>query len=83
MIVSRLIEFGNRSKLKRAGDNPIVIIYKTGGDYLARLLMVADLICYIEKLSWLEYDSLNHKEISIDTPPKNTTINICLSLIFL
>jgi len=78
-----LIEFGNRSKLNRAGDNPIVITDKTGGDYLASLFMVSDLICFIEELSWLEYDSLNHKEISIDTPPKNTTINVCLSLIFL
>tara|TARA_A100001011_G_scaffold400082_1_gene512207 strand:+ start:171 stop:407 length:237 start_codon:yes stop_codon:yes gene_type:complete len=78
-----LTEFGNRSKLKRAGANPIVITNKTGGDYLASLLMVSDLICFIKELSWLEYDSLNHEEISIDAPPKNTTKNLCLSLIFL
>ena len=70
LIVSRLIEAGNRSKLKRAGANHIIMPDKIGGDHMASLLMVPDLIQFIEKLSWLEEESPNLEEIAIDALPK-------------
>lgn len=70
LIVSRLTESGNRSKLERAGANHIIMPDKIGGDHMASLLMVPDLIRFMEQLSWLEEDSPNLEEISIDALPK-------------
>lgn len=70
LIVSRLTEAGNRVKLQRAGADHIVMPDKIGGDHMASLLMVPDLIRFLEELSWLEEDSPNLEEISIDALPK-------------
>jgi len=70
LIISRLTEISNRSKLKRAGANHIIMPDKIGGDHMASLLMVPDLIRFLEELSWLEEDSPNLEEVSIDALPK-------------
>ena len=70
LIISRLTEISNRSKLKRAGANHIIVPDKIGGDHMASLLMVPDLIRFLEELSWLEEDSPNLEEVSIDALPK-------------
>ena len=70
LIMSRLTEISNRSKLKRAGANHIIMPDKIGGDHMASLLMVPDLIRFLEELSWLEEDSPNLEEVSIDALPK-------------
>ena len=77
LIVSRLTEAGNFSKLKRAGANHIIMPDKIGGDHMASLLMVPDLIRFMEELSWLE-DSPNLEEIAIDALP-NKYLNRSLS----
>ena len=41
---------------------------------MASLLMVPDLIRFLEELSWLDQDSSNLEEIAIDTLPKKTSI---------
>jgi voltage-gated potassium channel len=70
LIVSRLTEAGNLAKLQRAGADHIIMPDKIGGDNMASLLMVPDLIRFLEELSWLEEDSPNLEEISIDALPK-------------
>lgn len=70
LIVSRLTEAGNRAKLQRAGADHIIMPDKIGGDHMASLLMVPDLIRFLEELSWLEEDSPNLEEIAIDALPK-------------
>ena len=70
LIVSRLTESSNRNKLKRAGADHIIMPDKIGGDHMASLLMVPDLIRFMEELSWLEEDSPNLEEIAIDSLPK-------------
>lgn len=69
LIISRLTEIGNRSKLKRAGADHIIMPDKIGGDHMASLLIVPDLIRFMEELSWLEEDSPNLEEVSIDALP--------------
>ena len=44
LIISRLTETGNCTKLERAGADHIFMPYKIGGDHIASLLMVLDLI---------------------------------------
>ena len=51
LIVSRLTESSNRNKLKRAGPDHIIMPDKIGGDHMASLLMVPDLIRFMEELS--------------------------------
>lgn len=70
LIVSRLTSAGNRSKLKRAGADHIIMPDRIGGDHMAGLLMVPDLIRFVEELSWLEGDSPNLEEIAIEELPK-------------
>lgn len=69
LIISRLTESGNRTKLQRAGADHIIMPDRIGGDHMASLLMVPDLIRFLEKLSWLEDDSPNLEEIAIDSLP--------------
>ncbi len=70
LIISRLTEAGNRAKLRRAGADHIIMPDTIGGDHMASLLMVPDLIHFLEELSWLEKDSPNLEEVAIDALPK-------------
>jgi voltage-gated potassium channel len=70
LIVSRLTEASNRNKLERAGANHIIMPDKIGGDHMASLLMVPDLIRFLEELSWLEDAWPNLEEIAIDALPE-------------
>lgn len=70
LIVSRLTEASNQAKLRRAGADHIIMPDRIGGDHMASLLMVPDLIRFLEELSWLEQDSPNLEEIAIDALPK-------------
>ena len=74
LIISRLTEPGNRTKLERAGPDHTIMPDKIGGDHMASLLMVPDLIRFLEELSWLDQDSSNLEEIAIDALPKKTSI---------
>ena len=70
LIVSRLTDASNQAKLRRAGADHIIMPDRIGGDHMASLLMVPDLIRFLEELSWLEQDSPNLEEIAIDALPK-------------
>ena len=70
LIVSRLTEASNQAKLRRAGADQIIMPDRIGGDHMASLLKVPDLIRFLEELSWLEQDSPNLEEIAIDALPK-------------
>ena len=69
-IVSRLSDPNNRSKLKNAGADHIIMPDKIGGDHMASLLMVPDLIRFLEELSWVGDASPNLEEIAIDALPE-------------
>lgn len=70
-IVSRVCEEVNQSKLKWAGADHIIMPDKIGGDYMAALLTVPNLIYFLEALNWWEGDiQPNIEEVSLDKIPQ-------------
>ena len=69
-IVSRVCEEVNQSKLKWAGADHIIMPDKIGGDYMAALLTVPDLIYFLGALNWWEKEAQpNIKEVSLNKIP--------------
>ena len=70
-IVSRVSEEHNQSKLELAGANHVIMPDKIGGDYMAALLAVPDLIHFLGALDWWKDDtSPNVEEIDLGKIPK-------------
>ena len=69
-IVSRVCEEVNQSKLKLAGADHIIMPDKIGGDYMAALLTVPDLIYFLGALNWWEKEAQpNIEEVSLNKIP--------------
>ena len=72
VIVSRVSEERNQSKLALAGANHVIMPDKIGGDYMAALLTVPDLIHFLGTLDWWQEDtSPNVEELKLSLIPKN------------
>ena len=69
IIVSRVSYDFNQSKLIHAGANHVVMPDRIGGDHMGSLLVVPDLISFIDELSWVGDESPNLEEFSIDALP--------------
>ncbi len=70
-IVSRVSEESNQSKLALAGANHVIMPDKIGGDYMAALLTVPDLIHFLGALDWWPDEiSSNVEEVSLSKIPK-------------
>ena len=70
-IVSRVSEEHNQSKLALAGANHVIMPDKIGGDYMAALLTVPDLIHFLGNLDWWkDENSPNVEEVTLSTIPK-------------
>ena len=70
-IVSRVSEESNQSKLALAGANHVIMPDKIGGDYMAALLTVPDLIHFLGALDWWPDEiSPNVEEVSLSKIPK-------------
>ena len=71
VIVSRVSEETNQSKLALTGANHVIMPDKIGGDYMAALLTVPDLIHFLGALDWWRDErSPNVEEISLSAVPK-------------
>jgi voltage-gated potassium channel len=71
VIVSRVSEEANQSKLALAGANHVIMPDKIGGDYMAALLTVPDLIHFLGALDWWRDEiSPNVEEISLSEIPR-------------
>ena len=65
VIASRVSEEANQSKLNLSGANHVIMPDKIGGDYMAALLTVPDLIHFLGALDWWRDEiSPNVEEIS-------------------
>ncbi|MCB0447731.1 MAG: potassium channel protein [Gelidibacter sp.] len=65
-IISRASQETSYSKLKMAGANNVILPDKIGGDHMASLVVVPDLIEFIDNLSIVGQSNINIEEISID-----------------
>ncbi len=71
VIVSRVSEERNQSKLEWAGANHVIMPDKIGGDHMAALLTVPDLINFLGNLDWWKDDtSPNVEEVVLRQLPK-------------
>lgn len=71
VIVSRVSEEQNQSKLEWAGANHVIMPDKIGGDYMAALLTVPDLIYFISALDWWRDEtSPNVEEVPLKQFPQ-------------
>lgn len=70
-IVSRVSEENNQSKLALAGANHLIMPDKIGGDYMAALLTVPDLIHFLGNLDWWKDEiSPNVEEVDLSKVPE-------------
>ena len=70
-IVSRVSEENNQSKLALAGANHVIMPDKIGGDYMAALLTVPDLIHFLGNLDWWKDEiSPNVEEVDLSKVPE-------------
>ena len=65
-IISRASNESSYSKLKLAGANNVILPDKIGGDHMASLVVVPDLLEFIDNLSIIGNGSINIEEIAAE-----------------
>jgi voltage-gated potassium channel len=65
-IISRASQETSYDKLKLAGANNVILPDRIGGDHMASLVVVPDLIEFIDNLSIIGKSNINIEEIAID-----------------
>ena len=64
-IVSRASKANSLQKIKLAGANEVIMPAKIGGDHMASLVVLPDLITFMDKLSMEGEDTINLEEVPI------------------
>lgn len=65
-IISRASQETSYEKLKLAGANNVILPDKIGGDHMASLVVVPDLVEFIDNLSIIGTDSINIEEVPVE-----------------
>ncbi|MBT8252886.1 MAG: potassium channel protein [Flavobacteriaceae bacterium] len=65
-IISRASEETSNSKLKLAGANNVILPDRIGGDHMASLVVVPDLIEFIDNLAILGETNINIEQVEVD-----------------
>ena len=65
-IISRASQETSYSKLKLAGANNVILPDKIGGDHMASLVVVPDLIEFVDNLSIVGKSDINIEEIAVE-----------------
>lgn len=73
-IISRASQETSYEKLKLAGANNVILPDRIGGDHMASLVVVPDLIEFIDNLSIVGQSNINIEEIPIDKLYNTTDI---------
>ncbi len=66
-IISRASQVTSQKKLKLAGANKVIMPDKIGGDHMASLVVMPDLITFMDKLSTEGEHTTNLEEVTIET----------------
>ena len=81
-IISRASDESTYSKLKLAGANNVILPDRIGGDHMASLVVVPDLLEFVDNLSIVGNNSINIEEISVeqlyDTTAQKTILELDL-----
>ena len=65
-IISRASQEASYNKLKLAGANNVILPDKIGGDHMASLVVVPDLIEFIDNLSIVRKSNINIEEVAVE-----------------
>lgn len=65
-IISRASQETSYSKLKLAGANNVIMPDKIGGDHMASLVVIPDLVEFLDNLSIIGEDTVNVEEVAIE-----------------
>lgn len=65
-IISRASQETSYGKLKLAGANNVILPDKIGGDHMASLVVIPDLVEFIDNLSIVGKDSINLEEVPVE-----------------
>ncbi|MEE9362805.1 MAG: potassium channel protein [Cellulophaga sp.] len=65
-IISRASQVNSQNKLKLAGANKVIMPDKIGGDHMASLVVMPDLITFMDKLSVEGENTTNLEEVAIE-----------------
>lgn len=74
-IISRASEVGSEKKLALAGANKVIMPDKIGGDHMASLVVIPDLITFMDKLSTDGKKNTNLEEVAIERFASSATLN--------
>ena len=74
-IISRASEVGSEKKLALAGANKVIMPDKIGGDHMASLVVIPDLITFMDKLSTDGKKNTNLEEIAIERFAGSSDLN--------
>lgn len=66
-IISRASQETSYHKLKLAGANNVILPDKIGGDHMASLVVIPDLVEFIDNLSIIGKDGINIEEVSVES----------------
>lgn len=65
-IISRASQEASYSKLKLAGANNVILPDKIGGDHMASLVVVPDLVEFVDNLSIVGKSNINIEEVAVE-----------------
>ncbi len=74
-IISRATQVSSQKKLELAGANKVIMPDKIGGDHMASLVVLPDLITFMDKLSMRGGDTTNLEEVAIENFADQTEVN--------
>lgn len=66
IIISRASQVTSQKKLELAGANKVIMPDKIGGDHMASLVVIPDLITFMDKLSTVGVNTTNLEEVAIE-----------------
>ncbi|MFD0963383.1 potassium channel family protein [Pseudofulvibacter geojedonensis] len=72
-IISRASQETSYNKLKLAGANNVIMPDKIGGDHMASLVVIPDLVEFLDNLSIIGEDTVNIEEVAIEALTSNDT----------
>ncbi len=81
-IISRASQETSYKKLKLAGANNVIMPDKIGGDHMASLVVMPDLVEFLDNLSIIGKNKVNVEEVAIEALIKNNKCNTIKDLDF-
>lgn len=81
-IISRASQESSYKKLKLAGANNVIMPDKIGGDHMASLVVMPDLVEFLDNLSILDDNKVNVEEVAIEAITSNGSLQTIKDLDF-